>query len=140
MKLSPDIDDAMRIDMTPMVDAIFAIILFLLVCSSLESLEQDLAIDLPKQSKQVKARPPASPIVVNVRYLPGGKAFYHVNNERTSPTALTINLTRARIRNPEQSVVIRGDRHVKWDHVARVMTCCAQAGITKVAATVEVGE
>jgi len=34
--------------------------------------------------------------------------------------------------------VIRGARRVKWEHVAGVMSCCAQAGITKVSATVEI--
>jgi biopolymer transport protein ExbD len=57
-----------------------------------------------------------------------------------SMTALTINLTRAKIRNKDQAVVIRGDKNVKWDHVAKVMACCAQSGITKVSATVEVTE
>lgn len=135
-------EHAMHIDMTPMVDAIFAIILFLLVTSSyLESIEQDVNIDLPRMSQQLKvAKPPARPIVVNVRYLPGGNAYYHVENEKMTLTTLTINMTRARVRNHDQSVVIRGDKEVKWDHVAKVMGCCAQAGITKVSATLEVPE
>jgi biopolymer transport protein ExbD len=128
--------------MTPMVDCIFAIILFLLVVSSVvESLEQDLSIDLPTQSKEMKVKtPPARPIVVNVRVMPGGKPFYHVENEPMTLPALTTNLSRAKIRNPDQAVVIRGDRNVKWEHVAAVMGCCAQAGITKVSATVQIQE
>lgn len=135
-------DEAMAIDMTPLVDCIFAIILFLLVTSSfVESLEQDLAIELPTQSTVVKVKaPPARPVVVNVRYLPGGKAYYHVENEPMTLPALTVNLSRAKIRNRDQSVVIRGDRNVKWEHIAAVMSSCAQAGISKVSATVEVRE
>ena len=142
MKFNKDPDESMSIDMTPLVDCIFAIILFLLVCSSfLEAIEQDLAVDLPKQGKAVKvAAPPSRPIVVNVRYLPGGKAFYHVENQPMSLAALTANLSRAKVRNRDQSVVIRGDRNVKWENIAAVMGCCAQVGITKVAATVEVVE
>jgi biopolymer transport protein ExbD len=142
MKFNKEADEAMAIDMTPLVDCIFAIILFLLVCSSfIEAIEQDLNVDLPKQGRAVKVVAPASrPIVVNVRYLPGGKAFYHVENQPMSLSALTVNLSRARVRNRDQSVVIRGDRNVKWEHIAAVMGCCAQVGITKVAATVEVAE
>jgi biopolymer transport protein ExbD len=133
-------EEAKAIDMTPMVDAIFAIILFLLVCSSyVESIEQDININLPTMSQKLKVvQSPSRPIIVNVRYLPGGEAYYHVENERMSVAALTINLTRARMRDKEQAVVIRGDRNVKWDHVAKVMTACGQSGITKVSATVEV--
>ena len=142
MGFQREADEAMRIDMTPMVDAIFAIILFLLVTSSyLESLEQDININLPSMSEKLKVvKPPTRPIIVNVRYLPGGNAYYHVENEKMSLPTLTVNLTRAKLRDPEQAVVIRGDKDVKWDHVAKVMGCCAQAQITKVSATLEVSD
>jgi biopolymer transport protein ExbD len=135
-------EESMRIDMTPMVDAIFAIILFLLVVSSyVESVEQDININLPTMSQSIKVvKSPSRPIVVNVRYLPGGEAYYHVENERMSVPSLAVNLKRAQLRDKDQAVVIRGDRNVKWDHVAKVMTACAQAGITKVSATVEVDQ
>ncbi len=135
-------DEMMRIDMTPMVDAIFAIILFLLVCSSyVESLEQDINIELPTMGHKLRVRePPTRPIVVNVRFMPGGKAYYHVENQPITLSSLSVNLSRARIRNRDQAVIIRGDKNVIWDQVAAVMGCCAQAGITKVSATVEVRE
>jgi len=134
-------DEEMRINMDPMIDCMFQLILFFLVTTSFIRLEQDLSINLPIHSRELKIRtPPARPIVVNVRHLPGGKAYYHVENEKISLPALTINLSRAKVRNKDQAVVIRGDRNVKWEHVAAVMSCCAQAGIAKVSATVEIRE
>lgn len=139
--LRADADEEMRINMDPMIDCVFQLILFFLVTTSFIRLEQDLSINLPVHSRELKIKtPPARPIVVNVKHLPGGKAYYHVENERISLPALTINLSRARVRNKDQAVVIRGDRSVLWDHVAAVMSCCAQAGITKVSATVEIRE
>lgn len=143
MKLNKEADEVMTIDMTPLVDCIFAIILFLLVCSSfVESMEQDLSIDLPKQSKEVKVKPPtAKPVVVNVRFMPGGQAFYHIENEPMTLSAMKINLSRVRIKNGDTaSVVIRGDRNVKWEHVAAVLGVCAEVGITKVSTTVSIPE
>lgn len=141
MKFTRDEDQEMAIDMTPMIDCVFQLILFFLVTSSFISLEQDLSIDLPKQSQMLKIKtPPARPIVVNVRNLPGGSAFYHVDNEPMTLPQLTLNLSRAKVRNREQSVVVRGDRRVKWEHIAAVLSACGQVGITKVAATVEVAE
>ena len=142
MKFDKEADESMAVDMTPLVDAIFAIILFLLVCSSfVESMEQDLSIDLPTQGKALKVKSiPSRPVVVNVRNLPGGRAYYHVENQAMSLPALTLNLSRAKVRNRDQAVVIRGDRHVKWEHIAAVMGCCAQAGISKISATVAIQE
>lgn len=133
-------EDEMRMNLDPLIDCIFQLVLFFLVTTTFIKLEQDLSINLPLQSRIKVKTPPARPIVVNVRYLPGGKAFYHVENERLTLPALTVNLSRARVRNPDQSVVIRGDRNVRWQHIADVMGCCAQAGIVKVAATVEIRE
>ncbi len=131
----------MRINMDPMIDCVFLLIIFFLATTAFIKIEQDLTIDLPKQSKEIKVRkPPKQPIVVNVKYQPGGKTTYHVENEQMTLAGLTVNFSRARVRNPEQAVVIRGDRRVKWEQVAAVMSCCAQAGISKVSATVEVDE
>lgn len=135
-------DDAeMRIQMEPMIDCVFLLIIFFLTTTAFIKLEQDLSINLPTMSRQLKVRePPTRPIVVNVRYLPGGQAYYHVDNERITLAAFTVNLSRAKMRNKDQSVVIRGDKKVLWDHIAAVMACCGRAGIAKVSATVEVAE
>ena len=95
-------------------------------------------MQMAARSTMAPPLPPVRPIVVNVRHRGGGKAYYPVENEAMTLPALTVNLSRAKIRNPDQAVVIRGDRRVKWEHVAAVMGCCAQAGIAKVSATVEI--
>jgi biopolymer transport protein ExbD len=134
-------NEGYSLNITPLIDVMFLLIIFLLTTTAIIQLEQDLTIDLPKQSKQLKTKaPPARPIVVNVRYLPGGRASYRVENEPMSLSELTGNLSRAKVHNRDQSVVIRGDRNVKWEHIAAVMGCCGQVGITKVAATVEIRE
>jgi len=141
MRFTKQAYEEVRINMDPMIDCVFLLIIFFLTTTAFIKLEQDLSINLPTMSEQLKVKkPPSGPIVVNVRYLPGGKAYYHVDNEKMSLTTLTINLTRAKLRNKDQAVIIRGDKNVKWDHVAQVMACCGRAGITKVSATVEVEE
>ena len=137
-----EIDQEMHIDMTPMVDAIFAIILFLLVTSSyVESLEQDGSINLPTMSKlQTKPKPLARPIVVNVKYISASQVQYLVENSILSLKSLGANFSLARAKNKDQAVIIRGDRRVRWDHVAAVMGECAKAGIVKISASMDVGQ
>jgi len=134
-------EEEMRINMDPMIDCVFLLILFFLVTTSFIKLEQDLSINLPVYGRELQVKaPPARPVVVNVGVLAGGRAEYRVENERMTLPALTVNLSRAKVRNRDQAVVIRGDRNVRWEHVAAVMGCCAQAGIAKVFATVEIRE
>ncbi|MFZ4394444.1 MAG: ExbD/TolR family protein [Kiritimatiellia bacterium] len=137
MKALVDAGKAMHVDMTPLVDAIFAIILFLLVVSSyVESNEQNININLQKKGPGA-VKPLPRPIVVNVGYLPGNEAYYSVENERMSVAALTVNLIRAQQLNKDQAVIIRSDSKVKWDHLAKAMISCSQAAITRVSASVE---
>jgi biopolymer transport protein ExbD len=137
-----EVEQEMHIDMTPMVDAIFAIILFLLVTSSyVESLEQDVSINLPTMSKlKTTPKPPARPIVVNVKYIAANQVQYMVENSVMSLKTLGANFSLAKAKNKDQSVIIRGDRRVRWDHVAAVMGECAKAGIVKMSASMEVGQ
>ena len=137
----PENEEEIRINMDPMIDCVFLLIIFFLATTAFIKLEQDLSINLPVQAKELKAKkPPARPIVVNIRYVSPNEVDYRVENETMSLAALTTNFSRARIRNKDQAVVIRGDRRVKWEHVAAVMGSCAQAGITKVSAKVEIRE
>ncbi len=140
MKLDKENFEAMGIDMTPLVDCIFAIILFLLVTSSVEAaMEQDLSITLPTQGTRLKVQAaPARPVIVNVRNLPGNIPQYVVEQQRKSLDQITEFLRIAWEKNHDQSVIIRGDRNCKWQHIYDVMDCCARAGITKISATAAV--
>lgn len=137
-----EVEEEMHIDMTPMVDAIFAIILFLLVTSSyVESMEQDVSINLPAMSKlKTVPKPPARPIVVNVKYVSASQVQYLVENSAMSLRTLGANFSLAKAKNKDQAVIIRGDRRVRWDHIAAVMGECARAGVVKISASMDVGQ
>jgi biopolymer transport protein ExbD len=71
--------------------------------------------------------------------MPGGQAYYHIENEPVTLSSLMVQLSRAKVQHGENtSVVIRGDRNVKWEHIAAVLGSCGQVGITKVAASVAI--
>lgn len=136
-----DADDTPVIRMEPMIDCVFLLIIFFLTTTAFIPLEQDLSINLPTMSEELRVKsPPARQIVVNVRYAPGGAASYVVDNEPRTLAALKQNFSRAQLRNPDQRVVVRGDKRVKWDQIATVMGAAAEAGITKVSASLEVRE
>ena len=136
-----DDEEKNEIRMEAMIDCVFLLLIFFLTTTALIKLEQDLSINLPTMSEELKVKdPPTRPVVVNVRKLPGNSVQYVVDNEQITLSALTVQLSRARVRNSDQPVIIRGDRDVKWDQIAAVMASAAQAGITKISATMAVEE
>ncbi|MCJ8332327.1 MAG: biopolymer transporter ExbD [Lentisphaeria bacterium] len=136
MMFSSDKETDLEVNMDPMIDCVFLLIIFFLVTTSFIKQEQNLSINLPTTGPEIN-KPPSAPIVVNVRQLAGGNAYYHVNNEKVSLPSLAIHLRQAKIRDTDQAVMIRGDKNVKWDQVAAVMASCSTAGINKVSASVE---
>lgn len=130
--------EPMPIDMTPLVDGIFAIILFLLVISSVvAAIEQDLSVSLPTMGRASIKAPPSRPIVINVRNK-GGVPDYRIENQSMSLSAVRGYVSDRRGSNRSQIVSIRGDRNLKWEHMAGVMRVCAEVGITNMLIAYEV--
>ena len=120
-----------RIDMTPMIDCVFQLLLFFLVASRFEEeartgVEGELAAQLPSASEALPLVAKPRETIVNVNQ--GGQ--YVVSGRALSEADLARMLQEAAANNPgRQSVLIRGDERADWKYVARVMSLCNQAKI-----------
>lgn len=119
------------IDMTPMIDCVFQLLLFFMVASRFEEEsraagEGSLDANLPDAVAAMPMVMRPREMVVNITE--DGQFF--VGGDLHSETQLADRLTRAGTDNPgTQPVVIRGDERVDWQYVARVMSLCNKAGI-----------
>lgn len=120
-----------RIDMTPMIDCVFQLLLFFLVSSHFEEQarmtgEGELDATLPEAATAMPMTMRPQEMIINITSI----GEFYVGGEVYSEQQLASRLDRARVDNPEsQSVVIRGDETVDWKYVARVMSLCNQAQI-----------
>ena len=119
------------IDMTPMIDCVFQLLLFFMVASRFEeeaktSGEGALDANLPDAVAAMPMVMRPKEMVVNINA--DGK--FYVSGELYNEAQLAERLQRAGINNPgTQPVVIRGDERSDWKYVARVMSLCNQAKI-----------
>ena len=119
------------IDMTPMIDCVFQLLLFFMVASRFEeeskiSGEGSLDAHLPDAvaAMPMVMRPNEMVVYVNDR------GEFYVGGEKHTETQLGERLLRAETNNPgNQPVVIRGDERSDWKYIARVMSLCNQARI-----------
>jgi biopolymer transport protein ExbD len=120
-----------RVDMTPMIDCVFQLLLFFLVASQFEEQarsagEGELGANLPAVSEAMPMVMKPREMIVNVAE--DGKFF--VDGERLDENQLSERFTRAQDNNPgNQSVIIRGTEEADWKYVARVMGLCNEAEI-----------
>ena len=119
------------IDMTPMIDCVFQLLLFFMIASRFEeeskvSGEGSLDANLPDAvaAMPMVMRPKEMIVNINVR------GEYYVGGDLHTEAQLAERLQRAGVNNPgNQPIVIRGDERADWKFIARVMSLCNQAGI-----------
>lgn len=119
------------IDMTPMIDCVFQLLLFFLVASQFEdeakvSGEGALEANLPEAASAMPLvmRPREMTININAR------GEFYIAGVIHSEAEVAERLRRAALDNPgNQTVIIRGDEHADWKYIARVMSFCNQAQI-----------
>ncbi|HWA99632.1 MAG TPA: biopolymer transporter ExbD [Pirellulales bacterium] len=115
-----------NINMTPMIDCVFLLLIFFLVATKFEEEEREMNIVLPQASEAVPLTAKPKEVIVNVDH--EGKFF--VAGKQINEPQLLGALRQAAANNPgRQSVIIRADRRVPFEYVVVVMNCCNQAHI-----------
>lgn len=127
------------INMTPMIDVVFLLIIFFLVSSHLARQETQLQLDLPEAEsgqEPVETRRPR--VTVNVT----ADGTLLLGSNPVQPAELESRLRHERHRSGDKlEVRIRGDRSVSYQHVEPVLLAATQAGIWNVSiAVVREGE
>ena len=119
------------IDMTPMIDCVFQLLLFFMVASNFDedakkSGEGSLDANLPEAAAAMPMVMRPKEMIVNINQ----RGEFYVGGAKLSEPQLSERLRRSAIDNPgNQTVVIRGDERVGWKYIARVMSLCNVAKI-----------
>ncbi len=122
--------DRRRIDMTPMIDCVFQLLLFFLVATHFEEEarsmdEAELKAILPQAAAAMPMVSKPREIIVNI----DRRGRFIVQAVERSEAELLDILRQARVNNPQQSVIIRGDESCPWKFIARAMSLCNKARI-----------
>ncbi|MEZ6062835.1 MAG: biopolymer transporter ExbD [Planctomycetaceae bacterium] len=113
------------LNLTPMIDIVFLLIIFFMVGTRFSEIEQQYDVELPTAAavEPMSRRP--DPLVVNVTR----SGEFSINNERLSAEALQQRLEAARRAWSDQAVLIRGDGEGTYQAVIDVMNICHLAQI-----------
>jgi biopolymer transport protein ExbD len=114
------------LDLTPMIDMVFNLLIFFMVVSQFASEERALKVDLPVGSLAMPLTARPKEIFVNIDQT----GRYYINSRQLDERELGRYLRQAATDNPtNQTVVIRADKRCPWDFVATSMRLCNEAGI-----------
>lgn len=126
LKLDPD--EAPAVNMTPMIDIVFNLLIFFLLGSTYLNEDRSLELELPRVVAAAPLTDAPDEIMINV--LVDGKIT--VEGRELSVAELEALLTAARKNYPDQTVAVRGDRAALYERVLNVVAICRRAGIARV--------
>lgn len=114
-----------QLNLTPMIDIVFLLIIFFMVGTRFSEIEQQYDIELPTATtvEPMTSRPDS--IVLNV----ARSGDVMISGETVSLEELSTRLTAARKAYTEQAVLIRGDGEGVYQSIIDVMDLCHKAEI-----------
>ncbi len=129
MPLKVQRDDQTSINLTPMIDIVFLLIIFFMVgtkFSELNEVERDIALQVPQVTDAHALTSAPRRKVINVHR--DGRII--LDKESVSIQELKSKLSAAQQQYQKLGVTIRGDGESRYQKVADVMATCRQAEIT----------
>lgn len=121
---SPQEDDA-EINMTPMLDIVFIMLIFFIVTTSFI---KESGIEVNRPTAQSAQRTERGNILIGIR--PGGEIW--IDQRVVDLRAVRANVERLLAENPEGSVVIQADRETVTGTLVQVMDQVRLGGVTSV--------
>jgi len=113
-------EERVEMNLTPMIDVVFLLIIFFMVATKFSEIERDLRVNPPssKHAQPITATP--RELIINVTE----KGRYIISGVEYTPEDLERLIARAVKENPNQTVVIRGDRRVMLQLPVNVLSLC----------------
>jgi biopolymer transport protein ExbD len=117
-----EIEDGV-INTSSLVDIMFILIIFFLVTMTFNEEEHDIEVNLPETDLNLSSASKA--IIINVR----ADGSYYLGSKRMRLSDIQIEMRRMLNRNPQQKVLVRGDKNALHGHVAAAVAACKASGI-----------
>ncbi len=118
-------DSKLSIELTPMIDMVFLLLIFFLVATTFHQTEREMQIALPQAAFTGPISTALREILINV--VSDGSII--VSGRTIEPDDLRAMIAQAVEANPDQKVTLRGDRSTAYANIVRVLDICKGAGV-----------
>jgi biopolymer transport protein ExbD len=136
MPLKTHIDEQPTLNLTPMIDIVFLIIIFFMVGTKFSELERNISLQVPQVSDVSTLSSAPERKVVSI--FSDGRIT--LNRRELSLTELQQDLANARQQYQDLGVIVRGDAGCPFQSVASVLSACHAAGIAEMGISVRMAD
>jgi len=127
MKILKEEDEAVEVQMAPLIDCVFLLLVFFLVATTLKKIEPVLPLELPVSHAALRTPVQQELLVIGVDQ----RGQVYLRGQPASTTQLRDAL-RELARQPNPRVRLDVDRRVPFEEVVRVVDTCVFEGIKDV--------
>jgi biopolymer transport protein ExbD len=132
MPLKTHLDEQPTLNLTPMIDMVFLLIIFFMVGTKFTELERKIGLRVPEVADKGALTAAPERKIVNV-YRDGTVTM---DQAPVTLAQLTDRLAAARGQYSDLGVLVRGDAQSEFQGVASVLNACKQAGIRELGISV----
>jgi biopolymer transport protein ExbD len=125
MPLKTHLDEQPTLNLTPMIDIVFLLIIFFMVGTKFTELERKISLKVPEVADRGALTAAPERKIVNV-YRDGAITL---DGATVSLEQVTEQLAAARAQYSDLGVLVRGDAKGDFQGVAAVLNACKQAGV-----------
>ena len=118
-------ESSVSIEMTPLIDMVFLLLIFFLVATTFKEAEREMQIALPFTDAAGPISTALREIIINV----AEDGSIIVAGQTMSAGQLNALVNQAVKQNENQKVTIRGDKNTVYQNIASVLDVCKGAGI-----------
>jgi biopolymer transport protein ExbD len=121
VKIEADTEEhKLEINLTPMIDVVFLLIIFFMVATKFAEIERDLRVNPPSAESAQPVTAPPKELIVNVTR----DGRYIINGVEFPPADLEQVIAQAARQNPDQAVIVRGDKQTILQLPVDVLSLC----------------
>ncbi|WP_440874484.1 ExbD/TolR family protein [Thalassotalea sp. PLHSN55] len=121
-KVIQEQEESEEINMTPMLDVVFILLIFFIVTASFVK-EAGIEVNRPEAATAVKKER------ANILVAISDKGEIWINKRRVDVRAVQANIERLKAENPQGTVVIQADKKATTDVLIKVMDSARAAGV-----------
>lgn len=121
-KMLQEQDEKEEIDMTPMLDVVFILLIFFIVTASFVK-EAGIDVNRPEAATAVKKER------ANILVAISDKGDIWINKRKVDIRTVQANIERLKAENPQGTVVIQADKKATTDVLIKVMDSARAAGV-----------
>ena len=136
MPLKTHTDEQPMLNLTPMIDVTFLIVIFFLVGTQFKEDEKQIDVNVPQVAQASAMTPAPEKKIVNI----GQNGVITLDQQVVTLDQLTERLAESKAEYADLGVIVRGDARGEFQGVANALSAVRQAGISDMGIAVRLQE